>query len=264
MFGTYQIARFFKIPLKVHFSLIIVLPFLASQISSLGYPFILSLCLVSLFFLSVAAHEYGHAWVALKCGHGVRQIILFPFGGVAQIEGLLPKPKHEFWIAIAGPLVSLALALLFFVPVLIYGESILKNEVGAAFPVLAAANLGLFLFNMLPSFPMDGGRIFRACLTPRIGRIKATLIASKLGQFMAILFGFYALYNLQIMLIIIAVFIYYAAGAECRMVMAHEQIKRQQEEQFAFWIRKNQQNQTPPPRVYGDDEVIVGPPPYEK
>jgi Zn-dependent protease len=147
----------------------------------------------------------------------VREIMLLPIGGVAKMTHIPSRPRDEFLVAIAGPATSALLALLcrliggFFMALGIAPLAVL-------FFILAAVNLALFLFNLLPSFPMDGGRIFRAFMTPRLGRLKATALAARIGRIMAVAFGIFGLFQGNFILILIAIFIYQAAGAEYRAV----------------------------------------------
>jgi Zn-dependent protease len=220
------------IPIRVHLTLVILLLFIAFTRGVSG-----SLLAVGV-FASVALHELGHSWVAIRKGCQVREIMLLPIGGVAKMSHIPSRPMDEFLMAAAGPLVSFLLAVIFFLPSLLGIFSILLIH-------LAAINLMLCLFNLLPSFPMDGGRIFRAFMTPRIGRLKATALAARIGRIMAVLFGIYGLFNGQFLLILIAIFIYNAAGAEYRAVYA----QHMQQEWFT---------------VEPQADIHVSPPPYAR
>ena len=206
-------------------------------------------------FTSVVLHEVGHAVVARRKGCRAREILLLPIGGVAQLDRIPTRPVDEFQVAIAGPAVSLFLALA------CQGLADLLSDAGAARAALTAGtlagvNLMLVLFNLLPSFPMDGGRIFRAWLTPKLGRLIATQIAAKAGRFMAVVFGIAAIfYYHNIFLLIIAIFIYQAAGAEYRMVRLQEAARQQM---HAPWM--STESMWP----YEEDEVLVSPPPYRR
>jgi stage IV sporulation protein FB len=147
--------------------------------------------------------------------------MLLPIGGVAKMDHIPARPKDEFLVAVAGPATSAALALLCR---LIGGLFIALGAVPLAvlFYILSAVNLALFLFNLLPSFPMDGGRIFRAFMTPRLGRLKATALAARIGRIMAVAGGIFGLFHGDWILVLIAIFIYQAAGAEYRAVYAQQ------------------------------------------
>lgn len=220
---SYLLTQVMGIPVRVHITLIILLPFLALQFApwfgTAGFFF--GLLSAAGVFVCVALHELGHSWVAIRKGCRVREIMLLPIGGVAKMNQIPSRPKDEFLVAIAGPATSAALALLCR---MIGGLFIHLGLVSLAmlFFILCAVNLTLFLFNLLPSFPMDGGRIFRAFMTPRIGRLKATAIAARVGRIMAVAFGIFGLFHGNFILVLIAIFIYQAAGAEYRAVYAQQ------------------------------------------
>jgi Zn-dependent protease len=244
------IARVWGIPIRLHVTLILALPFLA-----LAYSPFMAIGL----FVSIVLHELGHSLVALRKGCRVREILLLPIGGAAQMERMPARPRDELLLAIAGPLVSAALfAALFFggryVPLanLIPGSGLYLNRL----QVLGLVNAGLTLFNLLPSFPMDGGRILRALLAPRLGRLRATRIAARVGQVIAVLFVLYALHDVRhhFMLVIVGLFVFWTAGAEYRLVQLQEELKRHFE-RFAAG-----QPGYPPPAT--GDRAWVSPPPY--
>lgn len=258
MLGSFEWGRIYGIPIKVHVTLIILLPIIAMQ-------FGLVLGTTALFwgllgaaglFASVALHELGHSVVALSKGIRVREILLLPIGGIARLENMPERARDELHIAVAGPLVSLALAML-----LTAAGGLIRliglMQFAQVLRILGFMNLFLALFNLLPSFPMDGGRIFRAVMTPRLGRVEATRIAVKIGRFMAILFGLFAILPpLNLFLLAIAVFIYMAAGSEYRMVLMQEAHRRV----FAPWDYR--EDLRPPEKE--DFEVRVSPPPYAR
>jgi len=227
---SYQLTRIMGIPIRVHITLIILLLFAAFSYGLIGFLIAVGV------FASVALHELGHSWVAIRKGCQVREIMLLPIGGIAKMSHIPSRPKDEALIAAAGPAVSFLLAGLFW---LLIGT----GGFGQFFLHLSAINLMLCLFNLLPSFPMDGGRIFRAFMTPRMGRLKATALAARIGKIMAVAFGIYGLFNGQFMLMLIAIFIYNAAGAEYRAVCAQHQSEE--------WFTVEQQA-----------DVSVSPPPY--
>ena len=231
-----------RIPIRVHITLIIMLAIIAFFN---GLPGVL---LAAGFFTCVAVHELGHSWVAIRKGCRVHEILLLPIGGVAKMTGMASDSRSELLIALAGPLTSFIL----FVPLYFLAPY------GWLFAALAGVNLMLCLFNLLPSFPMDGGRIFRAFMTPRLGLLKATALAARIGRNMAVLFGVIGFINMiapgilpgilgnigGFFLILIAIFIYQAAGAEYRAVAV--QYAQQQ------WFTVDQSN------------IDVSPPPYAR
>lgn len=255
MASSYEILKIRGIPIRVHVTLLILLPIIALSFSrQMGMASIFpGLWMAVGLFASVALHELGHSLVALAKGCRVRQILLLPIGGMAQLDQMPARPRDEIQMALAGPAVSLALY-------------VLGNEAGywlhgtrlELFGLLAGTlgdiNLMLFLFNLIPSFPMDGGRVFRAVLTPRLGRVLSTRIAAGVGRFLAVLFGIFGLFHFNLFLVVIAIFIYQAAGAEYRMVVLQEMARRGPPP-FAPWMRSG-------PRPLDEQEVEVGPPPY--
>ncbi len=205
------IGRILGIPIRVHILLLILLPVLATLYSS---NFMFGLLLVIGVFTSVALHELGHSWVAMRKGCHVQEIVLTPIGGVARMSHIPSKPMDEFLIAIGGPLVSLALGILG------------VFSISELFFVLGAINLMLFGFNLLPCFPMDGGRVLRAYLAHRKGRLQATRIAAEVGKYFCILFIIFGVMRLNFFLAFIGFYIYRAGQMEYRMVLMENQTNR--------------------------------------
>ncbi len=169
-------------------------------------------------FACVTLHELGHALAARRYGVATRDITLLPIGGIARLERIPENPKQEFVIAIAGPLVNVAIAAVLYV-VILAGE--IGVPEGGDFALVEApfimrlltVNLALVFFNILPAFPMDGGRIVRSLLAMKLPYTQATSIAGSLGQFMALVFGFFGFLG-NPLLIIIAVFVWIGAAQE--------------------------------------------------
>ena len=147
-----------------------------------------------LLFLCVLAHEFGHILTARAFGVLTPDVILLPIGGVARLERIPEKPLEEFLIAIAGPLVNvvIGLGLVLVTSATLDGGSLATVESAKVSMVdrLASVNLFLALFNLIPAFPMDGGRILRALLSARLGFVRATEIAAMIGQWVAFALGF--------------------------------------------------------------------------
>jgi Zn-dependent protease/CBS domain-containing protein len=180
-----------------------------------------SLAFMLLLFLCVLLHEFGHIFTARAFGVPTPYVTLLPIGGVAQLERIPEEPWEEFLIAIAGPLVNVAIAA---VLVYVFNANLQASAAAAVdnlqIPLvdrLAAVNIFLALFNMIPAFPMDGGRVLRALLASRLGYVRATEIAAMIGQFVAFALGFIGLMANPI-LIFIAIFVYLAASSEAHMV----------------------------------------------
>jgi Zn-dependent protease/CBS domain-containing protein len=172
---------------------------------------------IVLIFLCVLLHELGHVFAARRYGVRTRDVTLWPFGGIASMECMPDKPSEELIVAVAGPAVNVAIAamlLLWLWPHLDV-DSLTKIEdpaVSLAVKV-AGANIILVVFNMIPAFPMDGGRVLRALLAMRMGNARATEMAATIGQGFAIVFGILGIFY-NPMLIIIAAFIFLAASGE--------------------------------------------------
>ena len=180
-----------------------------------------SLAFLILLFACVVAHEFGHVFAARGYGIKTPDVTLLPIGGVARLERISEHPREEFVIAVAGPLVNVAIAL---VLVLFFGARIdfgiltaVESTKVSMIDRLAAVNVFLVLFNMIPAFPMDGGRVLRALLATRLGYVRATEIAAFIGQGFAFALGFLGLFS-NPMLIFIAIFVYLAAAGEAHFV----------------------------------------------
>lgn len=183
-----------------------------------------SVALILAIFASVVLHELGHALTARRFGVGAHAITLLPIGGVSSLERIPDRPRQELWIAIVGPLVSLAIAGVIAVGLWLAGEprspdTLLRtgDDLAVFLAQLMWINVLLAIFNMLPAFPLDGGRVLRAVLAMRLGATRATRIAAGLGRALAIVLALIGL-NGSPMLVIIAVFVWLAAGGEAAAV----------------------------------------------
>lgn len=190
MNGSIRIGRVFGIPFYVNPSWFLILGLvtwtygggLAAQFPSLasGIAWTLGLATALLVFASVLAHELGHSLVARRQGIGVHSITLFLFGGLASLEKEAKTPAEAFWVAIAGPLVSLALFACFSLLAVSTG---MAGPIAAILQLLASVNLALGLFNLIPGLPLDGGNILKAAVWKITGNsYKGTVIASRIGQ----------------------------------------------------------------------------------
>src|SRR5215831_15137584 len=181
-----------------------------------------SLLFVVLLLLCVLLHEFGHIFTARRFGVRTPDVILLPIGGVARLERIPEKPSEEFHIAIAGPAVNVVIALLL---IAVGGAKLTAGHLSSTLEAanvsmvdrLAAVNLFLALFNLIPAFPMDGGRVLRALLATRFGYVRATEVAAMIGQGVAFVLGFLGLFG-NPLLIFIAIFVYLAASSEAHLV----------------------------------------------
>ncbi|HMJ63809.1 MAG TPA: site-2 protease family protein [Candidatus Binatia bacterium] len=171
-------------------------------------------------FTCIVLHELGHALAARRYGISTRDITLLPIGGVARMERMPREPKQELWVAVAGPLVNVAIAGLLIVVLLVLQIPATRFlwPHTVFLPSLLVANWVLIVFNLLPAFPMDGGRVFRALLAQRLEYVRATRIAARVGQVMAILFVIVGLTIQHPMLMLIGVFIFFGARNEAHIV----------------------------------------------
>ena len=254
MANSYSIGSLFNIPVRVHVTLLIFLPLFALSFAPVeGLPGLLYGALGAIgLFASVALHEVGHSLVARAKGSRILEILLLPIGGMARLDRLPPRPADEIQTALAGPAVSLALGIAgwWYAP-LVFA---FNPPLGLILHALGRINLMLVLFNLIPSFPMDGGRVFRAALTPRLGRLAATQLAAQVGRAFAWIFAAWALVPLldhgqiDFSLLLIAYFVHQSAGAEARQAQAEAAYARQRAPDFgAFQIPENDVHVSPPP-----------------
>jgi Zn-dependent protease/predicted transcriptional regulator len=228
MSWSFKIAQVNGIPIKVHVTFILILILGAVEWGSITNTVqgaLFGVVLMILLFACVTLHELGHSLVAMRFGIPVREITLLPLGGVAQITKNPEKPIHELLITLAGPVVNVVIAVILWTVlggteslVLLNGigltESMRQPTVNTLLVWLLAANVSLVVFNMIPAFPLDGGRILRALLAMALGYRRATRIASFIGQTLAIGLGILGLLNGNFILVLIAVFVFFGASQE--------------------------------------------------
>ncbi len=233
---SFRVLDVAGIPIRIHGTFFLILILGAYQWGSMTGTLmgaVFGIVLMALLFVCVTLHELGHSLVAKVFGIPVRQIVLLPLGGIAQITKNPEKPLHELLIAVAGPLVNVVIAILLLAalgfsaaPQMLTGHGMLPGEMSntpsltTLLSWLLMANVSLALFNLIPAFPLDGGRVFRALMAMFIGYPRATRLASASGQFIAIILGIYAVLNSQFLLALVAVFIFFGAGQETAAVEA--------------------------------------------
>ena len=218
MRGSFKIAEIAGISINIHVTFLLLI-----LIFGKWFFFVLAV------FFFVTLHELAHSLVAKKFGIKVKEITLLPIGGVASMSGMPEKPYQEFLISLAGPMTNIAVIVLFYFPLkAVVGPDIFFASIKSFFTGFIPRNFdGRFIlcqiywinlilagFNLLPAFPMDGGRILRSILAQRFGFQKATKIAVNFGHVFALIFGYIGLVHGRFMLLIIAVFIYMAASSE--------------------------------------------------
>jgi stage IV sporulation protein FB len=213
-----RIARLAGIPIRIHLTFFLLLLWFGKVSSDQGQGFLDGVVLMLLLFGCVVLHELGHALTARRYGVETREIVLYPFGGVARMDRI-PPGKAELVIALAGPAVNLVLAALLGLALLGLRadtpDAPLKIVTeGAVVWQLLYVNLSLFVFNLIPAFPMDGGRVLRAALAIGLGETRATNIAAAVGQVLALAFAAVALLTGQPVLLLIAFFVFVGAGQE--------------------------------------------------
>src|SRR5262249_3442510 len=208
------------IQLRIHITFLLLIGWLA--VGSAG-----AAIFVLLLFFCVVLHEFGHAIAAKGYGINTPDITLLPIGGVARLERMPEEPKQELVIAIAGPLVNVIIAACLYVVIGARGhvgpETAMRS--GDMLVSLFQINVWLVLFNLLPAFPMDGGRVLRALLATRFSYARATQIAASIGQGCAFVFGFIGLFS-NPFLLFIALFVYIGASQEAALAQMRDVSRR--------------------------------------
>lgn len=217
---TVGIGKAFGIPLRIHATFPLILLVYAADAWRVGTASdaLAAVVLVMAMFVCVVLHELGHCLQARRYGIPIRDIVLLPVGGMARVEGIPDRPRHEILVAIAGPIVNFVIAGTIFAALAIAGK---PPHADGFFASLAWINLGLGLFNLLPGFPMDGGRILRASLATRMPYLDATRRARDVGQLVALGFISVAFIDFTFaMLSVIAVLIFIGGMLEERAISA--------------------------------------------
>jgi len=219
---SWKVASVAGIPIRIHvtFFLLLVWLFWAGAARGLahaaeGVGFILAA------FACVVLHEFGHALTGRRYGVVTRDITLLPIGGVARLDRIPRRPSQEVAVALAGPLVNVVIAGALFLVMRLSGNMHLRDPgffERSFIARLFAFNVGVTAFNLIPAFPMDGGRVLRALLATRLEYVRATRVAATVGQAVALLFGFAGLFVPNPILLLIALFVFIAAGQESAFV----------------------------------------------
>jgi stage IV sporulation protein FB len=217
MSWSFPIGRLLGSEVRVHATFFLLLAWIGAAAWMIGGPAAAAenLLFVLAIFACVLAHEFGHALAARRYGIATPDITLLPIGGLARLERMPEEPRQEIIVALAGPAVNVVIAavLVLFGAAPGAGAGLADAEAGFL-DRLAAVNLFLVLFNLIPAFPMDGGRVLRALLARRLDRARATRIAALAGQTVAFGFAILGLLVGNLILILIAVFVWFAAQAE--------------------------------------------------
>ena len=226
-----RIGTFAGIPVKIHWSFLFLFVYIlgsglmaGTSLDLIVVEMVFMLCM----FVCVVLHEFGHALTARRYNIKTEDIILLPIGGVARLRNMPEKPSQELWVALMGPVVNLVIAIVILIYLMLrYGTAILAPdlEVQESFltwqnfiPTLMVANIFLMIFNLIPAFPMDGGRVLRALLAMRLGRLSATKWASRIGQFICLLLIGYGIYQEAWVMVFIGIFIFMSAMQEYKSV----------------------------------------------
>lgn len=232
MKGTLKIATMFKIPVYLHWSfplIFLYILFFGYQFEATFEEYLVLTALFTLVFTCVVLHEYGHSLTARRFGVNTRDIILSPIGGIARLERIPERPSEELKIALAGPAVNVVIALILLPLIFVFREdgifiewpendlSIFGQWKNLSF-LLLSANVGLFTFNLIPAFPMDGGRVLRSALAMKMNRVKATKIAFLVAQVVALGMFIFGLYASHYILCFIAIFVVFTSRFEWKHV----------------------------------------------
>ena len=230
MVSSFTIGRIAGVDLKIDVTFLLLLVWVAYRDWTYGGPLAaaFSLAFVLAIFGCVVLHEFGHVLMARRYGIPTRDVVLLPIGGVARLEYFPTNPRQELFIALAGPVVTLAIAVALYAFLEVFGAG--PRGIGSLITFgsrfldnLLVVNVYILLFNLIPAFPMDGGRVLRATLASRMGLLRGTRIAATVGKGIAVLFGVYAFYGSRStnwFLLLIALFVLMAATGEAAAVEA--------------------------------------------
>ena len=232
MTWSFQIGKLFGIPLRIHLTFFLLLVLVAATPASIyGMGRLTGVAFVVALFACVIIHELAHSLMARKYGVPVRYIILLPIGGISMMERMPDDPHQEFNVAVVGPLTSLGIAVVLGAVVFLASGSLqmlispFHPGVISFIAQLSWLNIVLAGFNLIPAFPVDGGRVLRALLAFHMDYAAATHTAAIIGQSLAIVLGVFGLLSHNWMLVFIAVFIYMGASAEDTQVRVRRTLR---------------------------------------
>jgi Zn-dependent protease/CBS domain-containing protein len=220
---SYRIGRIAGTDIKVHVTFVLLVVWWAVMgYEEGGASGALSgaLSLLALFGC-ILLHEFGHILMARRFGVRTPDVLLLPIGGVARLERIPDEPRQELLIALAGPAVTLAIIVLLYIVLQLSGAPVTVGQLSPDTPFVAqlmVVNIYLLLFNLIPAFPMDGGRVLRAILASRLGLVRGTRVAATLGQMLAVAGGLYGLTKPAPLLVLVAFFVFLGANAEAAAV----------------------------------------------
>ncbi len=219
MKSSFKIFSIFGIPIELHISFLalMLIIYIIAILNIIPAINVLTAVLITLIFVTVVLHELSHSYFAKRYGIKIERIVLLPIGGVSEMEEIPKDPAQELRIALAGPVANLVIAGFSFLILLIFKSSLSTVLIGALYYFILV-NLLLGLFNLLPAFPMDGGRILRAFLAERMSFIKATKTAATIGKQLAIIMAIIGVF-FNFFLILIAIFVYFGAESEYRSIL---------------------------------------------
>ena len=219
MKSSFKIFSVFGIPVELHISFLalMIIIYIVAFFNLIPYINLLTAVLITLVFVTVVLHELSHSYIAKRYGIKIKRIVLIPIGGVSEMEEIPKDPSQELRIALAGPLANLIIALISFFILIIFRASLSSVLLGALYYFIVV-NLLLGLFNLLPAFPMDGGRILRAFLAKRMSFVRATRLAATIGKELAIIMAVVGVF-FNFLLILVAIFVYFGAEGEYRSIL---------------------------------------------
>ncbi len=222
---SWRVGRIADVTVYLHATLLILIAWVGYEYYAWRHQagdVVEAVLFVACFFVIVLLHELGHALAARRYGIRTRDITLMPIGGLARMDALPDKPHQELIVALAGPAVNFLIALLYWGTISPISELALTTDLswggGHFFQKLAWANLAMGVFNLVPAFPMDGGRVLRSILAMRLGANRATRLAVDIGQALAFAFGAVGLYAMNPLWVFIALFVFVGADQELELV----------------------------------------------